>query len=170
MKNALLIIDVQEKLVNEEVKDIPQKIKEFIESHDFDFVLFFKFLNTLNSNWVRVLDWKEMMNLDEAEVSPELITFLRDDNVFIKNSFSVFGAEKFIDSLKEKEINKLFICGLDTDACIYTSAAEAFSKGFEVKVIEDLCGASHGKEYHEMGLKIIKANLGEKTLVKSADL
>lgn len=170
MKNALLVVDVQEAFVNKNVKDIPRKIKEFVQYHNFDFVLFFKFLNTPDSNWVKILNWKKMMKLNDAKVSPELVPFLKKDNAFIKNSFSVFGADKFKDFLKKHKVSKLFICGLDTDACVYASATEAFSRGFEVRVIEDLCGASHGKEYHKMGLKIIRANLGEKTLIKSGNL
>jgi nicotinamidase-related amidase len=171
MKNALLVIDVQESFIYKPTKKIPLRIKRFLESHKFDFVFFFKFMNEENSNWVKVLKWKGMLRDSETKIVPELRSFLKKDNVFIKKTaFSVFNVRKFNLLLKKHRIGELFICGLDTHACVYVSALEAFSRGFDVKVIEDLCAASHGKEYHEAAIRMLKANLSKNTVIKSKDL
>ncbi len=171
MGNALLVIDVQEAFINEATKNIPKRIKKFIESHNFDFVYFFKFLNKKDSNWAKVLGWNEMLDLSEADIVPELKGFLKRDSVFVKQaSFSVFSVNKFSSILKKNKINKLFICGFDSDACVLISAMDAFAMGYEVRVIEDLCAASHGKKYHEMAIEILKSNLSKNTVIKSKDL
>lgn len=171
MKNALLIVDVQNGFISENTKTLPVKIREFIKSHTFDFVLFFKFLNKENSNWVKLLNWWGMLTPEETEVAKELKELSREDNTFEKEAaFSVFSSKEFRVFLEQNKIEKLFICGLDTHACIFMSVMEAFEKGLDVKIIEDLCVASHGNEYHNMAIKMLQSNLGKSVVIKSENL
>lgn len=170
MKNALLVIDVQEYFLNEHTKDLPQKIADFIQRNKFDHVLFFKFVNTKDSNWVKSLGWHKMLAAPQTKIASALKEFLNKDNTFIKRAaFSVFRSKKFNKFVKDQEISELFVCGMDTDACIYTTAMEAFERKFAVKVIDDLCAASHGKEYHQNTIASLKRNLGEKVIVNSME-
>ena len=41
--------------------------------------------------------------------------------------------------LREREISRLFLCGLATDFCVGWTAIDARSAGFETFVIEDAC-------------------------------
>lgn len=171
MKKALLIIDVQQFFIDDSTKFLPVKIAEFLQKNKFDFVFFFKFANSENSNWVKVLKWNKMINSNEQEVANELKPFLKSDNVFVKESnFSVFSIKEFNDVLEKNEIKELFICGMDTDACVYVSAMEAFARGFDVKVLEDLCAASHGEEYHKSAMTLLRHNLGKSTITNSKTL
>ena len=43
--------------------------------------------------------------------------------------------------LKEREIERVFLCGLATDFCVYYSAIDAIKQGFETFVIADACRA-----------------------------
>lgn len=173
MKNALIIIDVQDYFLNENTKHILKKIADFLEEkqNEFDHILFFKFVNDRNSNWVKLLGWKGMLKPSETKIAPELKRFLKKDNVFIKRAaFSIFRIEKFKKFIKDKNISKLFLCGLDTHACIYVSTMEAFERGFKVKVIEDLCAAHHGKKYHQNAIDFLRRNLGKNTVVNSKSI
>jgi nicotinamidase-related amidase len=171
MKNALLVIDVQQFFINDSTKFLPIKIAEYLQKNTFDFVYFFKFANSENSNWVKVLKWNKMINSNEQEVADELRPFLKSDNVFIKKSnFSVFAVKEFTDVLERNEVKELFICGMDSDVCVYVSALEAFARGFSVKVLEDLCAASHGEQYHKSAIKMLRRNLGKSTVINSETL
>lgn len=171
MKNALLIIDVQNGFISENTETLPIKIRAFIKSHNFDFILFFKFLNKENSNWVKILNWRGMFTQDEIEIAKELKEFSKGNNTFEKEAaFSIFSSNEFLSFLEQNKIEKLFMCGLDTHACIFMSAMDAFEKGFDVKVIEDLCDASHGVEYHDIAIKMLKSNLGKNVVIKSENL
>lgn len=44
-KKALVIIDLQNYYINETTKHLPSKIKDYIESNNFEFVLFTKYIN-----------------------------------------------------------------------------------------------------------------------------
>lgn len=173
MKSALLVIDVQEYFLNEITRDIPVKIARFILNNGdkFDFILFFKFVNERKSNWVKILDWERMLKPEETIIASDLRKFLKKDNVFIKKAaFSIFRVEKFQEFVRDKNISKLYICGLDTHACVYGSTMEGFERGFDVKVIEDLCAASHGTSYHQNAIDSLKRILGRNIITSSKDI
>lgn len=174
MKNALVIIDVQNYFINKATKAIPKKISKFIKKkgNKFDFILFFQFINDKKSNWVKLLGWEKMLEGQEIEIASELKKFIKKDNLFIKKaSFSIFRVKKFNIFIKKKNISKLYLCGLDTDACIYASALEAFERKFEVRVIEDLCSAHYGKKCHQNAIKSLKYNiLGKNFVINSKDI
>ena len=170
MKNALLVIDVQKGLIKEQLKELPQKIMDFIESHKFDDIIFSKFLNKQGSNWTKVLNWYGMMNLEETEIAPELRKFTNKQNIFVKQtSFSVFDNNDFQKYLNKNSIEELYICGMDTHACVLITAMDAFSKNYKIKVIEDLCGSSHGEKYHNMAIEILKSNLTISSVIVSSE-
>jgi nicotinamidase-related amidase len=158
MKDTLLIIDVQKFFINKFTKDIPKKIANFIESHKFDFVLFLKFVNSKNSGFVKYLNWRKMFSSPDTDIVPELKRFTTKRNIFEKTAFSAFKSKGFLQFLKENQIKRLYICGFDTDGCVFSTAIEAFDLGFDVKVIQDLCASHHGKEYHKNAIKLLKRN------------
>lgn len=171
-KKALLVIDVQSFFINSFTKHLPKKISKFIGKNrdKFNFILFFKFVNSKKSNWVKVLNWHKMFSSPEIDLVPEFNKFLTRNNVFEKTAFSCFKSKKFIDFSKKNKVKEFYICGLDTHACIYCTTMEAFELGFNVKVIKDLCAASHGDKYHKNSLEALKRNLTDKVLINSNDL
>lgn len=166
MKTALLVIDVQSFFINKFTKDIPKKIESFIDNNKFDYAIFTKFVNKKRSNWFKA-GWRRMMDEKETEIVPELQKYSNKENTFTKTSFSVFRIKKITQILKNNNITNLYICGLDTHACIYTTTLEAYERGFDVKVIEDLCAASHGKKYHNEAIDFLTKNLGKKVVITS---
>jgi len=170
MPKALLIIDVQEYFINKFTKNIPGKIAKYLESNKtkFDYVLFFKFVNSRKSNWVRLSNWQKMFKSPETDIVPELNQQINKNNLFTKTAFSCFKANGFKNFIKNKKINDLYLCGLDTHACIYCTAMEAYELGFNIHVIADLCAASHGNKYHQNSLKALTRNLGKQVIIKSS--
>src|SRR6476646_799065 len=61
--------------------------------------------------------------------------------------------------LKNREIDTLFVCGVTTEVCVNTTVREANDRGFRCVVLSDCC-ASYFPEFHDMGLKMIKAQGG----------
>ncbi len=173
MKSALIIIDVQKFFINQYTKTIPGKIADFLNTKRdrFDFMVFTKFQNDPNSNWYKIMKWKKMTQNEETELVSDLLPFARQNYFFTKKAaFSIFRIKKFTDFLKKEKIIKLYICGLDTHACVYVSVMEAFERGYEVKLIEDLCAASHGFDFHQNALKAIKHNLSSQIIIKSGEI
>lgn len=159
MKNTLLIIDVQKYYLNETTQDIPSKIAEYIEKNDFDFIIFSKFVNHDNSNVARAFGWKKMQGPPETDICDELKKYVKEDNVFEKDTYSLFKSKHFLKYLDENSISNLSICGFDTDACVLATSYEGFDLGFRVNVIEKLTVSSIGKGYRDSGLTILKRRI-----------
>lgn len=159
MKTALIVIDVQNYFVNENSQQLPQKIKKFIEKNSFDYVLFTQFINNKNSNYFKLLNWKQCVDSPEIDIHSELQQFVSKDNVFIKHTYSIFKSKKFVSFLKKRKVIEIFLCGIDTDACVLASAFEGFDLGYNVRVLTNLCQSHAGNIFHTNGIKIIKKNI-----------
>ena len=61
--------------------------------------------------------------------------------------------------LQSKGISQLIVTGVTTEVCVNTTVREANDRGYRCVVIADGC-ASYFPEFHEMGLKMIKAQGG----------
>ena len=70
-----------------------------------------------------------------------------------------FYATEFGDILQKYGIENLLVCGVTTEVCVNTTVREANDRGYRCVVLSDGC-ASYFPEFHEMGLKMIKAQGG----------
>ncbi len=61
--------------------------------------------------------------------------------------------------LRNRGIDNLLVCGVTTEVCVNTTVREANDRGFRCVVLGDCC-ASYFPEFHDMGLKMIKAQGG----------
>jgi len=61
--------------------------------------------------------------------------------------------------LRNRGIETLLVCGVTTEVCVNTTVREANDRGFRSIVLADCC-ASYFSEFHEVGLKMIKAQGG----------
>jgi nicotinamidase-related amidase len=61
--------------------------------------------------------------------------------------------------LRNRGIDTLLVCGVTTEVCVNTTVREANDRGYRCVVLSDGC-ASYFPEFHEMGLKMIKAQGG----------
>jgi nicotinamidase-related amidase len=61
--------------------------------------------------------------------------------------------------LGNRGIENLIVCGVTTEVCVHTTVREANDRGFRCLVPGDCC-ASYFPEFHEVGLKMIKAQGG----------
>jgi nicotinamidase-related amidase len=61
--------------------------------------------------------------------------------------------------LQTRGIENLIVCGVTTEVCVHTTVREANDRGYRCIVPSDCC-ASYFPEFHEVGLKMIKAQGG----------
>ena len=61
--------------------------------------------------------------------------------------------------LRSRGTARLIVCGVTTEVCVNTTVREANDRGYRCVVLADCC-ASYFPEFHEMGLKMIKAQGG----------
>ncbi|WP_316163524.1 isochorismatase family cysteine hydrolase [Bradyrhizobium sp. SZCCHNRI20481] len=79
--------------------------------------------------------------------------------VIDKPGKGAFYATELGEVLKHHGIENLLVCGVTTEVCVNTTVREANDRGYRCVVVSDGC-ASYFPEFHEMGLRMIKAQGG----------
>lgn len=100
--------------------------------------------------------------LIRGEAGHDIIAALypREGEIVIdKPGKGAFYATGLGDELKRHGIENLLVCGVTTEVCVHTTVREANDRGYRCIVLGDGC-ASYFPEFHETGLKMIKAQGG----------
>ncbi len=136
--NALLIIDVQEKIIKAIFnKDaITKNIKKLVDAY-------------------QILE----ENIFVSEQNPfklgATISELLPKNGFTKiekMEFSLANIQEFLKELKNKKITNLIVCGIETHICIQQTVLDCLQKGFEVILVSDAM-SSRNRVDHEISLQ-----------------
>ena len=92
------------------------------------------------------------------DIIPELYP-LEGEPIIDKPGKGAFYATDLQSILVNKGIESLIVCGVTTEVCVHTTVREANDRGYRCIVPGDCCG-SYFPEFHEMGLRMIKAQGG----------
>ncbi|MBQ8677390.1 MAG: cysteine hydrolase [Alphaproteobacteria bacterium] len=141
MKKVLLIIDVQKSAVSK--PEIAKNIEKL--QYEYDVVFVSKFVNK-DSPLLNLLNW--------SGYDDETLAFVpRDDAIiYTKTGYSSYLSEM-------KQFDEVYICGFDTDACVYKTAMDLAEKGIRPIVLKDYCFSAN-QELHNMGIKLLERNIG----------
>ena len=141
--NALLIIDIQEKIIrpifNKDL--ISKKNKKLLDAYQIlEENIFISEQNPLK------------LGVTIPELSP-----IAEFRKFEKMEFSLAKLEDFLKELKDKKITNLIVCGIETHICIQQTVLDCLQKGFEVILISD-CMGSRNRVDHEIALQRMTRN------------
>ena len=136
--NALLIIDVQEKIIRGIFKkdSITKNIKKLIDAYQI-----------LEDN----IFLSEQNPFKLGATIPELLP----KNVFKKiekMEFSLANIQDFLKEIKNKKVTNLIVCGIETHICIQQTALDCLQKGFEVILVSDAMSSRNMLD-HEIALQ-----------------
>jgi len=92
------------------------------------------------------------------DIVPELYP-IKGEPVIDKPGKGAFYQTDLELTLRNRGIENLIVCGATTEVCVNTTVREANDRGYRCIVLGDCC-ASYFPEFHEMGLKMIKAQGG----------
>jgi biuret amidohydrolase len=84
---------------------------------------------------------------------------LAGEPVVDKPGKGAFHATDLHVILQNRGIDALLVCGVTTEVCVHTTVREANDRGYRCIVPGDCCG-SYFPEFHEVGLRMIKAQGG----------
>lgn len=137
------------------------KIEKLLISNKFDYIVFTKFINDDNSNFYRILNYKGCM----TEKDRNIVIDTKNYKIIEKRVYTAYNDELklYIDS---NNIKTIYLCGIDTDACVLKTALDLFENNLDVKVIED-CSMSHsGIEYHNSAINMLRKLIGNQNVIK----
>lgn len=161
MNSLLLIIDLQKSFINNNTVGIIKKIENLLIEKKYDNVIFTKFINTYDSIWYNKLNYSGCLTLDEQSI---VIDIDSKDKVIDKTIYSAFNDElkKYII---ENNIDKIYLCGIDTECCVLKTAFDLFENGYDVYVLKDYCACTVGIERHNNAIEILKRNIGYDSVI-----
>ncbi len=150
--NALLIIDIQEKIIRPVFNrdSIIKNIKKLLNAYQI-----------LEEN----IFISEQNPLKLGVTMPELLP-IAGFRKFEKMDFSLAKLEEFLKELKNKKINNLIVCGIETHICIQQTVLDCLQKGFKVILITDAMG-SRNRIDHEIALQRMTQSGGILTTTES---
>jgi biuret amidohydrolase len=82
-----------------------------------------------------------------------------NEPVIDKPGKGAFHATDLHAILQNQDVKQLVVTGVTTEVCVNTTVREANDRGYDCLVLDDCCG-SYFPEFHDMGLKMIKAQGG----------
>ncbi len=150
--NALLIIDIQEKIIRPIFNrdSIIKNIKKLLNAYQIlEENIFISEQNPLK------------LGVTLPELSP-----IAGFRKYEKMDFSLAKLEEFLKELKNKKINNLIVCGIETHICIQQTVLDCLQKGFEVILITDAMG-SRNRVDHEIALQRMSQSGGIITTTES---
>ena len=136
--NALLIIDIQEKIIRPifNKDSIIKKIKKLIHAYQI-----------LEEN----IFVSEQSPLKLGATIPELLPKAGFKKIE-KMEFSLAKIQEFMKELKNKKITNLIVFGIETHICIQQTVLDCLQKGFEVILNSDAM-SSRNRLDHEIALQ-----------------
>lgn len=146
MVRVLLIIDVQKSAVTK--PDIAKGIEKI--QYDYDVVYVSKYTKN-NSPLLKFLDWPGYKD-ENLAFNPK-----PDATIYTKTGYSAFIPEM-------KQFDAIYICGFDTDACVYKTALDLIENNIRPIILKNLC-FSTTQEIHEKAIKIMERNIGTKNII-----
>lgn len=102
----------------------------------------------------RLRDWRYEAGTREAEFLDELAP-APGETVVDKTTSGAFNSGRLESVLRERGIETVVICGVDTRFCVETTVRDASDRGFEVVLVGDAC-ASKSRELHEQGVTLLR--------------
>ena len=171
MANALVIIDYQKEFINSDsgyfVGDVNEKIEKLnklIKSfRDQNFPIIF----TAHIDPESEDEFKE--GTESVEIIEDL-DFQKDKDILItKNKISPFFKTELETKLKELGVEEVVVTGFLTNLCVRSFIADAYDRGYSIKVVEDTCAALD-QETHDFTIKDFKNTRPEIEFVGAKDL
>lgn len=145
---ALLIIDVQQGFLEgqEDLVNNTVKLAQLFKASD-DLVIAMQHIEEIEGALIE-------HGRAGAEIPESILAHV--DQVITKRYPISFKETVLDDVLKAHGIDELYITGFNMEFCILFTSIAAADRGYDVTVIEDLCGTVNSGETYEMpGLDIV---------------
>lgn len=107
-----------------------------------------------------------IVGTDGCELLPELER-QASDKVLVKKRYSAFFGTDLDHTLEALRPVSLVLAGINTHACVRTTAIDAYQRDYEVLVASD-CVASYDAEHHEVTRRYLDAGIAR--FVPSAEI
>jgi nicotinamidase-related amidase len=89
--------------------------------------------------------------LADLNVSPQ-------DHMVVKKRYSGFFGTDLDDYLHHQRVGRLVVVGVNTHACVRTTAIDAYQRDHEVSIVRE-CVGSYDREHHDVSLRYMDGKI-----------
>lgn len=165
-KNILIIVDIQNGFIKtDETYAVYENIKALLNQKIFDAVIATKFVNIQNSAFEKLMHWTQMMDTTSQSIPTDLHKYIDctiEKHIYTPSKDKLFNA---LHTLNNTLPNKVFIVGVDTDACVTMTATMLFENNIRPIVLTKYTASTGGVASHKAGLLVMKRLIGSKQLI-----
>ena len=111
--------------------------------------------------------WVEQTPDKLGETHPLIKEHLAGLSPIAKTTFSAYGTEAFVKAIEANKRKQILLIGIETHICIYQTAIDLLSAGYQVFVVADAV-SSRAEENKNIGLEMIRQEQGKITNVEAA--
>lgn len=133
-QSALLLIDIQEKILN------VMRSPEVVVKNSLKLIRGFK---TLNIPIFYTEQYPKGLGPTTSELTPELEGL----SPIQKMSFSCFGAGNFFQRLVDNNVKQVVVAGIEAHVCVQQTVLDLVANGFQVNVAADACSSRTEIDY-----------------------
>ena len=160
MNKLLLVIDVQNDFINDNTRNVKNKIEKLVESNKYDNIVFTKFINDKDNILYKRINYKGCL----SENGQEIAINTNGNKIIAKKTYSAL-TDELEEYLNKHNISEIYLCGFDTDACVYKTAIDLFEKDYNVYVLNDYTMSSRGNELHNIFIDNLKRLIGKDNII-----
>ena len=159
---CLLVIDVQNGFVSPKTEYVVPRILELIEQFKGELVVATKFLNYQESPYFRFMGWERLTSSPETDLIPEV-----ENKASLVIEKAIYSAckDKFCNLLSAKDIDEVYLVGIDTDCCVLKTATDLFERGIRPIVLEHYCASNGGEESHNAAIRVMERTIGRNQII-----
>lgn len=168
-KNILIIVDIQNGFIQaDKTHAAYENIKALLNQKIFDAIIATKFVNIQNSAFEKIMNWTQMMDVTSQSIPTDLhkyIDCIIEKHTYTPSKDKLFHALYTLNTLNNTLPNKVFIVGVDTDACVTMTATMLFENNIRPIVLTKYTASTGGVESHKAGLLVLKRLIGSNQLI-----
>ena len=162
---TLIVVDMQKGFINKNNEFLIESIQHFLNENKFDKVIFTKYKNKQNGPFINILGWNGLCDED----SQQFVVEYNKNELIEKYSYGISCKE--IEKLKEQNIEEVYLCGTDIDACILNIAFNLFDNNIKPIFIKELCAtSSNNVDISNCAWAIIERNFGRNCIASIKEI
>lgn len=152
---ALLIVDVQHGFINDSTRHVIPLVEDLQARYEHIFAT--RFINGVDSPHRNLIDWHRF---GEGSRDTELAFHPSPKAEIIDKSTYTCVTPDFLDTLRQRKVSEVHVCGIDTDVCVMQCAVDLFENGIRPVVLSQASASHAGEEYHQNALLILRRQIG----------
>ena len=148
---------MQNAFINKETYKSVEEISKLLDSPEYEDIIFTRYVNDKDSLIYKSLGYDECF----SEEDRALVFDSKDHRILDKATYSAY--EKLKKHLTEQD--QVYLCGIDVDCCVLTTAINLFENNYDVYVLKDYVYCMNGEETRKEALHILERNIGENRII-----